>query len=78
MSTKIHTHHSDKKLFKNDGVSSKIVMDGDREKIMGKFKEACQYATVQVKQLGYNTPWANRSEGAVIDNKKATRRAMNN
>ena len=65
ISTKSHAHHSAKKLFKNDGVTSNIVMDGSREQIMGKFKEACQDATVQVQQLEYNTPWANRSEGAV-------------
>ena len=60
MSTKIHAHHSDKKLFNNNGVSSKIVMGGAREQVMGKFKEACQDSTVQVQQLEYNTPWANR------------------
>ena len=51
MSTKIHARHSAKKLFKNDGLLSKIVVDGSREKIMGKFKEACKDATVQVQQL---------------------------
>ena len=65
MSTKRHAHHSAKKLFKNDGVPSKILMDGAREQIMVKFKEACQYATVQVQQIEYNTPLTNRSEGAV-------------
>ena len=65
MSTKINTHHSAKKLFKNDGVPSKIVMDGAREQVMGKFKEACQYATVQVHHLEYNTIWAHRAEDAV-------------
>ena len=45
---------------------SKIVMDGDRDKDMGKFKEACQDATVQVQQLEYNTPCANRTEFAVL------------
>ena len=38
MSTKIHAHHSDKKILKNDGVQSKILVDGAREQIMGKFK----------------------------------------
>ena len=56
ISTKSHAYHSTKKLFKNDGVPSKIVMDGSRDQIMGKFKEACQDATVQVQQLEYNTP----------------------
>ena len=51
-------------------------MDGAREQIMGKFKEACQYATVQVKQLEYNNTWANRAEDAVQDNKRAARLAM--
>ena len=78
MSTKIHAHHSSKKLFKNDGVPSKIVMDGAREQIMGKLKEARQDATFQVQQLEYNTPWANRAEGAVRENKRAARRAMKN
>ena len=65
MSTKIHTNHSAKKMFKKNAVPSKIVMDGAREQIMGKFKEACQDETVQVQQLEYNTPWAKRSEGEV-------------
>ena len=60
VSTKIHAHNSAKKLFKNDGVLSKIVMYGAREKIMGKFKGACQDAKVQ--QLEYNTPWMNRDD----------------
>ena len=77
MSTKSHAHHSSKKLFKNYDVPSKIVMDSDREKIMGKFKEACQYATVQVQQLEYNNTREDRSEGAVQENKGAERRAMN-
>ena len=63
MSTKRNAHHSAKKLFKNDGVPSKLVMDGAREHIMGKFKESCQDSTYQVQQLEYNTPCANRSEG---------------
>ena len=78
MYTKIHAHHSAKKLFNNDGVPSKIVMDGARDKIMGKFKEACQDTTVQVQQLEYNTPWANRAEYAVRENKRAARRAIKN
>ena len=65
MSTKVHTRHSDKKLFNNDGVPSKIVMDGTREQIMGKFNESYQDATVQVQELKHNTPWGNISEGAV-------------
>ena len=55
---------------------SKIVMEGDREKIVGKCKEACQDSTVQVHQLEYNTPWANISEGAARENKIAARHAM--
>ena len=76
MSIKIHAHHSSKKMFKNDGVLSKIVLDGARDQIMGKFKEACQNATVQVHQLKYNTPWSNRSEGSVRENKISARRAV--
>ena len=78
MSTKIHSRHSARKLFKNYGVPSNIVMDGAREKIMGKFKEAFQDATVQVQQLEYNTPCGNRSECAVRENKRTERRAMKN
>ena len=77
MSTKSNAHHSAKKLFNNNGVPSKIVMDGAREQVIGKFKEACQYATVQVQQLEYNTPSANRDEGAVRENKRAVIRAIN-
>ena len=57
ISTKIHAHHSAKELYNNDGVPSKIVMDSAGEQIMGKFKEACQYTTVQLQQLEYNNPW---------------------
>ena len=73
MSSKKHAHHSAKKLF---GVPSKIVMDGAREQVLGSFKKACEDATVLVQQLEYNTPWANRAEGAVRENKRASRRAM--
>ena len=76
MSTKSYAHNSAKKLFKNDGVPSKIVMDSAREQIMGKFKEACQDETVQVQQLESNTTWENRDEGAVRENKRAARCAM--
>ena len=76
MSSKIHAHHSAKKLFKNDGMPSKIVMDGAREQVVGKLKEACQDVSVLVQQLEYNTPWENRAEGAVKENKRAARRAM--
>ena len=65
MSTKSNANNSAKKLFKNDSVTSKIVMEGAREQVMGKFKEDCQDATIQVQQIKYNTPWANRAEGAV-------------
>ena len=51
-------------------------MDGAREKIIGKFKESCQDTMVQVQQLDYNNPQANRAEGAVRENKRAARRAM--
>ena len=75
MLTKRNAHHLAKKLFKNNYVSSKIVMDRGRYQFMGKFKEACQDATVQVHQLEYNTPRENRAEDAVGENKKASRRA---
>ena len=65
MSTKSNAHHSAKKLFKNDGVTSNIVIDGSREKVVGKLKEACQDTTFQTQQLEYNNPWADIAEGAV-------------
>ena len=76
ISTKSKTHHLAKKLFKNDGVPSKIVTDCAREQVVGKFKEAFQYALVQVQQFEYNTPWVNRAEVTVRDIKIAARRAM--
>ena len=76
MSTKINAHHSAKKLFNNDGVPSKIVIDGAREQILVKSKEACQGVMVQVQQLKYNTPWVYISGCAVRENKGAARSAM--
>ena len=76
ISTKSHGNHSDKKLFKDDDVLSTIVTDGAREQVIGKFKEACQDATVQVQHLEYNTLWENRAEGAIRENKRSARRAM--
>ena len=73
---KSHAHHSAKNMFKNDGVPTKIVIDGAREQVIGKFKEACQDTTVKVQHLQYNTHWANRSKGAVRENKRAARRTM--
>ena len=56
MRSKSHTHHSAKKIFKNDGVLGKIVMDGAHEQNLGNFREACNDVTVMVQQLEYNTP----------------------
>ena len=50
MSTKNHAHHSANRIFNNNGVTSKKVVDSAREQIMGKFKEACQDAMIQVHQ----------------------------
>ena len=49
MPSKSNTHHSAKKLFKNYGVPSKIIMDGAKEQILGKFRDACIDATVSVQ-----------------------------
>ena len=76
MSTKINAHHSTNNLFNNNGAPSKIVMYGAKQQVVGKFTETFQDATVQVQQLKYNTPRANRSEGAVRENKRSARRAM--
>ena len=78
MYTKSNAHNSAQKLFNNDGVPSKIVMDCAREQVMGKFKEACQDIRVQVQQIEYKTTWENRAEGAVQDNKRSARRANKN
>ena len=77
MSNKINSHNSAKRLFNNDGVPPKIVMGGTREQVMGKSKDFCQDATVQVQRIEYNTPWENRAEGAVRQNKIDARRATN-
>ena len=76
MQSKSHAHHSAKKLFKNDGVPSNIVIDGARDQTLGKFKEHYNDTGVLVQKLVFNNPWANRAEGVVRDNKRAARRAM--
>ena len=76
ISTKINANHSAKKIFKNDGVPSKVAMDGAREQVMGKFKKACEDATFQVQHLEYSNSWTNRAEGAFRWNKRSARRAM--
>ena len=51
-------------------------MDGAREQTLGRFKDICNNAAVIVHQLEFNTPWVNRAEGAVRENKRAARRAI--
>ena len=58
-----------KKLFKDDRIINKIVMDGAREQIMGEFNKTCNDASVEVQQLEFSTPWVNLAEGSVRENK---------
>ena len=46
MYTKSNALHLGKKLFKNDGVPSRIVIEGAREQVIGKYEEAYQDAMV--------------------------------
>ena len=43
---------------------------------MSDFKKVCNDENVEVQQLKYNTPWSNRVEGVVWENKRTTRQAV--
>jgi len=51
MSSVNKAHHSANKLFKNDVVHPKIVMDGAHEQVLGKFRDACNDTAVMIVGL---------------------------
>ena len=51
-----------KSFFKDIGVPTKMIMDGARTQISGETRRECELAGCQVVELEKDTPWANRAE----------------
>ena len=54
-----------KSVFKEDGVSEKMICDGAPEQVSGEAARLCQLVDCTVQQLERGTPWSNRAEGHV-------------
>ena len=63
-------------FFREEGVPSKLIVDGAREQIGQKVRRACSDANCSLRQLEYDTPWANRAEMAIRELKRGVRRMM--
>ena len=63
-------------LIHCDGVPTKMIMDGSKEQILGRFRKKCQVVSVHMKQMEPHSPWQNAAEGAICDLKKASGRKM--
>jgi len=63
-------------FFREEGVPSQLIVDGAREQIGQKVRRTCSDANCGIRQLEYDTPWANRTEMAIRELKRGVRRMM--
>ena len=76
MRAKSEAHEALSLLFQRDGVPVKIIMDGAKEQVMGKFRKKCREAGSHVHQLEPHTPWANFAETCNKELKNGLAREM--
>jgi len=63
-------------LFKRDGVPNELISDNAKAQTKGDFRKKALDADVYCKEIEPYSPWMNAAEGAIRENKRATRRAM--
>ena len=69
-------HLAYKKLFKEVGVPTKMIVDGARSQTMGELRKVCEAAGCQIVELEKNTPASNRAERTIQELKMETKRDM--
>ena len=76
MQSKRDAHESVSLLFQRDGVPPKMVADGSKEQMLGKFKKKCGEADCHLTQTEPHSPWMNNAEGCIRELKKGSSRKM--
>ena len=76
MKSKGQAHDALGLMFKRDGVPPKIVSDGAKEEILGRFAEKCREADCHLVQTEPYSPWQLAAEGTVKQLKHASSRQM--
>ena len=69
-------HLAYKKLFKEVGVPTKMIVDGARAQTMGEVRKICDAAGCQIVELEKDTPASNRAERTIQELKMETKRDM--
>jgi len=65
-----------KSIFKDVGVSSKLVMEGARVQVRGEIMEQYKLARCDIVELERGTTWANHAERMIGQLKAYTKRGM--
>ena len=69
-------HLSVKSLFKDIGVPSKLIVDGDRAQVLGKTRDLCNLSRCDIIELEKDTPESNRAERCIQILKATSRSDM--
>ena len=72
MVDKGYTHETLYLLFNCDGGSPKMIVDGSKEQISGKFNKKLKKANFHLRQTQPYSAWSNAAEGTICDTKKGS------
>ena len=76
MAKKGDTHETISILFKRDGIPTEMIVDGSKEKILGKFNNKSKEAYFHLRQTDPYSPWSNTAERTILETKKGSSRKM--
>jgi len=76
MEKESQAHHTLSKFFKDVGVPNKMVMDGAKAQVLGKFRSKIREVDCHIHQTEPHTPFTNRCESEIGILKKMTGRAL--
>ena len=74
MKRKGDAHETLSMLFKRDGVTPNMVMDGSKEQTLVSFRKKCQKVDCNIKQTDPYYPWQLQAEGNIVEPKKGAGR----
>ena len=63
-------------FFREKGVPTNLIVDGAREQVGHKVRTTCSETNCGIRQLEFETPWANRAKIAIRELKRGVRRMM--
>ena len=69
-------HETLSKFPRKEDMPTNLIVDSAREQVGHKVRTTCSEANYGIRQLEFETPWANRAEMAIRELKRGVRRMM--